>query len=122
MTNLPQYPTADLDQGRLLLEQLGSFWINIFKDVDVLQSHLRSSANEQGQSYLTYLEAVACVSRFTVPVFHREYWYLLTLSRNAVLNQASVYRPDDLQYGAQDGTVPGRPASFRRTVGRTRLA
>lgn len=114
---LPKYPTADLDQGRLLLEQLGSFWTNIFRDVDVLQSHLRSSANEQGQSYLNYLEAVACVSRFTVPVFHREYWYLFVLSRNAVVNQASIYQPNDLQYGSQDGTVLNRPAGFVQTYG-----
>jgi hypothetical protein len=114
---LPQYPTADLDQGRLLLEQLGSFWTNIFRDVGVLQSHMRSNANEQGQSYLGYLEAVACVSRFTVPVFHREYWHLFVLSRNVVVNQASVYQPNDLQYGPQDGTVPGRPVGFVQTYG-----
>lgn len=114
---LPQYPTADLDQGRILLEQLGSFWTNIFQDKEVLQSHLRSSANEQGQSYLNYLEAVAAVSRFTVPIFHKEYWYLFVLKKSDITNQASIYQPDDLQYGPQDGTVEGRPAGFEQTYG-----
>ena len=115
MASLSQYPTADLAQGRLLLEQLGSFWINIFQDTDVLRSHLRSSANEQGQSYLNYLEAVASVSRFTVPVFHRQYWYLFGLLRSQTEDVPSVYWPDDLQYGPQNGHVPGRPAGFVQT-------
>jgi len=114
---LPQYPTADLNQGLLLLEQLGSFWTNIFQERNILQSHLRSSANEQGQTYLNYLETFACVSRFTVPVFHHEYWYLFTLSKNAVSNQATLYAPNDLQYGPQDGTVPARAVGFVQTYG-----
>ena len=114
---LPQYPTADLDKGRLLLEQLGTFWTNIFQDVNVLQSHLRSDANAQGQVYLGYLETLACVSRLTVPVFHHRYWYLFTMRRSAVEGQASIYQPNDLQYGPQDGTVPNRPLGFVQTYG-----
>ncbi len=114
---LPTYPPEDLNRGAQLLDQLGSFWATIFDDRDVLQAHLRSSANEQAQSHLDFLEAVASVSRFTVPVFHREIWTLMTIRRSEVESVPSVYGPDDLVYGPQSGTVLGRPEGFIQTYG-----
>lgn len=117
MAELPQYPAEDLNRGAQLLEQLGSFWATIFDDRTVLQTHLRSSANEQAQSHLDFLEAVASVSRFTVPVFHREIWTLMTIKRSDVESVPSVYKADDLVYGQQPGTVQGRPEGFVQTYG-----
>lgn len=115
--SVPSYPYFDLEGGRLLLAQLGSFWTRIFQDTKILQEHLRSSGNEQGQTYLNYLETVAAVSRLTVPVFHTEDWYLITARESDANNLASVYQSGDLVYGPQTGNVPGRPEGFVQTYG-----
>jgi len=117
MTTVPAYPEDDLNKGKRLLTLLGSFWSEIFDDRDRLQTHLQSSAHEQGQTHLNFLETVACVSRFTVPVFHREDWHLIVLKRSDVENTASVYQAGDLVYGPQTGSVSGRPAGFIQTYG-----
>jgi hypothetical protein len=115
--SIPSYPYFDLEGGRLLLAQLGSFWTRIFKDTKVLQEHLRSSGNEQSQTYLKYLEAVATVSRLTVPIFHTENWYLLTVRESEAEDLPSVYKEGDLVYGPQTGAVEGRPEGFVQTYG-----
>ena len=112
---LPVYPDADLNRGSQLLVQLGSFWFNIFEDRENLRTHMRSNAHEQMQTYLGFTEAVAAVSRFTVPVFHVENWHLITALESETLAVPSVYGPDDLVYGPQPGN--GRPAGFVQTYG-----
>jgi hypothetical protein len=116
MAGLP-YPPEDLNRGAKLLDQLGSFWATIFDDRYQLQTHLRSGANEQAQTHLDFLAAVACVSRFTVPVFHRKYWHLLIIKQSEVNSVPSIHRPGDLVYGPQSGAVPGRPAGFIQKYG-----
>jgi hypothetical protein len=115
----PTYPAQDFNRGEQLLAQLGSFWYNIFDDNQVVKTFLRASGNEHGQTYLNYLEALASVSRFTVPVFHTENWYLLTLLQSEANATASVYRATDLVYGEQDGTREGRPEGFVQTYAGT---
>lgn len=115
--SVPSYPYFDLESGQLLLAQLGSFWTRIFQDTKILQEHLRSSGNEQGQTYLDYLEAVASVSRLDIPVFHTEDWYLITARESDANNLASAYQAGDLVYGAQTGAVQGRPEGFVQTYG-----
>ncbi len=107
---LPEYPASDMDQGRLLLQQLGSFWFNVFGDRAIVQTQMQANAHAQAQNHLNYLEAVAAVSRFNVPVFHVENWHLLTIKLSEVKATASLYGPDDLIYS---GTV----ASAKRTAG-----
>lgn len=102
-------------QGDKLLVNLGSFWSNVFQGADKLRQYTRGLAQGQAQNYLNYLEAVATLSRFTVPVFHRENWVLLTLTQSAVAGVPSVYQSDDLVYGPQPGTVEGRPEGFVQT-------
>lgn len=115
--SVPSYPYFDLEGGRLLLAQLGSFWVRIFRDTKILQEHLRSSGNEQAQTYLDYLEAIATVSRLSIPVFHTQDWHLLTIRESDAKNLASIYQEGDLVYGAQTGLVEGRPAGFIQTYG-----
>lgn len=119
MPDLPVYPENDLTRGRDLLIKLGSFWSEVFGDRDILQSHLHSSAQEQAQVHLTFLEAVAAVSRFTIPVFHKEDWYLLTFKQSEADTTASVYRAGDIVYGQQTGAIVGRPTGFIQTYGGT---
>jgi hypothetical protein len=109
---LPTYPAEDLNRGTDLLVQLGSFWSQVFEDREELRTHLRSDAHEQAQTHLNFLEAVACVSRFDVPVFHVENWHLVVVKRSDADRVAAVYAPGDLVHGEQDGSVAGRPAGF----------
>lgn len=115
--SLPTYPANDLNKGALLLQQLGTFWTNVFQEANILQAHMRSNAQEQAQTALDFYEAVACLSRFTVPIFHTDNWELLTILRSEVENVASIYQPDDLVFGQQPGTRPDRPAGFVQTFG-----
>jgi hypothetical protein len=115
--SIPSYPYFDLEAGRLLLAQLGSFWVRIFQDTKILQEHLRSLGNEQSQTYLDYLEAVATVSRLSIPVFHTKDWYLLRVLESDARNLASIYQEGDLVYGPQTGTVEGRPTGFVQNYG-----
>jgi hypothetical protein len=115
--SLPVYPPEDLNRGLQLLQQLGSFWLNIFDDRETLRANLRASAHEQAQVHLNFLEAVACVSRLNVPVFHTENWHLLVIKLSDVLAVPSAYQPDDLVYGEQDGSVFGRPSGFIQNYG-----
>lgn len=116
---LPTYPADDFNQGSQLLAQLGSFWFNIFEDWHKLQVHYRSSGYEASQTYLNFLETVASLSRFSVPVFHKEDWYLLVAKQSESDSIPSVYQAGDLVYGNQPGTVPGREAGFVQTYGGT---
>lgn len=113
------YPSWDLNRGQQLLQQLGSFWAEIFDDRDIVRTHLQSDAHEQYQVYTNFLEAVACVSRFDIPVFHREHWKLLILKQSDADAVPSIYEDDDLVYGPQTGLRPLRPAGFTQTYGGT---
>lgn len=112
---LPGYPPEDLNQGAQLLQQLGSFWVNVFNGAARVQTHLRSVAHQQAQSHLDFLETFANVSRFTIPVFHTENWYLITIKLSEVSDTPSLYQPSDLVYGSQSGLVPNRPEGFIQT-------
>lgn len=118
MADLPTYPANDFQQGSQLLQQLGSFWFNLFEDKQVLQQQVRSVGIERGQTYLNYLETVACLSRFTVPVFHTQNWYLLIIKKSEADAVASIYANDNLYYGPQPaGAV--RPQGFEQLYGGT---
>ena len=112
---LPTYPINDYDRGNQLLQQLGSFWANIFNGSDKLQTYLRASGLNNGQTYLNFVETFAMTSRFTVPVFHTENWYLLTVTQSSVAGTPSIYQPDDLVYGPQTGDIVDRPTGFIQT-------
>jgi len=79
------YPSNDLEQRQNLLALLGSFWSAVYQGRDVVASHVFARGQQELQNYLDLLEAVASLARTTVPVFHRENWYLLTL-RESELN------------------------------------
>lgn len=103
MTTPLTYPVDNFDQGKTLLEQLGSFWVNIFEDADRLQALTAADAQIWAQSHLNLLEAAAAVSRFTIPVFHTENWFLWTVRLSDKTSQASRCGIDQGIYGAADG-------------------
>ena len=104
----PIYPADDFRRGSDLLHALGTFWTYFFEDAHKLQSHLRHQGWSHGQTYLDFLETVACLSRFTVPVFHKKNWAHLALKLSE-MNTRPLYYGEGAIYGAQDGSDPIRP-------------
>ena len=109
----------NIQQGNQLLQNLGTFWSSIFTGSNTVKQYVQGLAQSQGQIYLDFLETTARLSRFTIPVFHTENWYQITISLNSVLGVASVYRDGDLVYGPQPGDINNRPAGFVQTYGGT---
>lgn len=109
----------NIQQGNQLLQNLGTFWSSIFTGSGTVKQYVQGLAQSQGQIYLDFLETTARLSRFTIPVFHTENWHQITISLNAVLGVASVYRDGDLVYGPQPGDIDNRPAGFVQTYGGT---
>lgn len=78
------YPGSDLDRGRSLMAVLGSFWARTYTAKDQVLSYVESSAVLSAQTFRNLLETVWAVSRYDVPVFHKEYWTPLVLKRSDI--------------------------------------
>lgn len=81
--------------GQALVYALGSFWSQQFQERGILTAYGEASSLLALQNYINYLEAVACVSRFTVPIFHCRAWYALVV-KESELNKSG---PAVLKYG-----------------------
>lgn len=103
---LPGYPVYD-SYGPALLRTIGSFWYHYFGDRDRLELLFRGDGHLQGQAYIDFLEAVASISRFDVPVFHEEEWFLLILKDSDRDTVANVYDQAGLTYDS--GTTYDSP-------------
>lgn len=77
-----KYPRADVSTGAPILSALGSFWSRHFQDRGTLLGVLRGDSQRFIQAYMNYLEAVACTSRFSCPIWHRKIWYALTIKES----------------------------------------
>lgn len=113
-----QYPTYDWEDGRTLLNAVGSFWAQIFADSFRLRREFDAAGEVFLQTQMDFLEAVAAVSRFEVPVFHRKRWHLIVLKRSDLLEERRVLAyGEGAVYGPQptDGRVftYGEPAFLR---------
>lgn len=76
------YPGNDLDRSRVLLSILGSFWARTYTAVDQVRSYVDATAQSVAQSHRNLLEAVAALSRVSVPLYHAENWTPITLRRS----------------------------------------
>jgi len=105
------YPGSDLDQPKKLLAMIGSYWSDSYQGNDLLQSTTFAAAQLAAQAHLDFLELIASISRFDLPVFHKENWYFLTFKESEVNNfeallaeyssksPPDVYRAGGLRYG-----------------------
>lgn len=66
------YPGSDLDRGKNLLALLGTYWSRTYGASDQLMSYVTATANTVTQTHRNLLELVAALSRYDVPLFHRE--------------------------------------------------
>ena len=75
-----------IERGSKLLRLLGSFWNSLYAGWDQLASYANAKNQAELQTYQDMVEALACASRFTVPIFHRKNWTLLTLRQSQRLS------------------------------------
>lgn len=106
-----QYPTSELDSADRFLERLGTFWSSYYQGRPLASGILQSRCQLEAQTYLTFMELVASISRFQIPIFHTENWYFLSFRESEINNfEGSLVRYGDgynyeinatLRYGVQ---------------------
>ena len=76
------YPGSDLDRGQALIATLGTFWSRIYAAKDQMQSYTGSTAALATQNYQNLLETVSALSRFDVPIFHKQFWVPIRIRKS----------------------------------------
>ena len=79
-----RYPQNDLNSSDLLLNLLGSFWANTYQGNQLVQELTQVTGQAAQQTYLQLLELVNSVSRFSVPIFHKENWHAITILESEI--------------------------------------
>jgi hypothetical protein len=82
-----QYPRNDLDRPNVIQQLLGSFWSVVYQGQDFVGDLCSSKARLATQAQQNLVELLASVSRYTIPVFHREYWTTLTIRESHLVRQ-----------------------------------
>jgi hypothetical protein len=88
------------NQAQTLLTGLSDFWQRLFADKDVLNALYAATEVELGQAYLDIVTQVLNQNLDDVPLFNREYWYLLTVREDQVRYDGTHYTlplPDGLR-------------------------
>ena len=88
-----KYPSTDLDSADKLLSTIGSYWATTYLGMDLLSDALKAKANLTAQTWVNFMELVASISRFNVPVFHHENWHPLVVKKSEV-NDFTALVPD----------------------------
>lgn len=110
------YPTNDLDRADTLLGLLGSYWSTTYLGMDFLGDVVQAKAHLTAQTWLNFMEMIASVSRFSVPVFHQENWHALVL-KESELNNFDLLIPDyktgtSYSYDGASGLNYGKAAAL----------
>jgi hypothetical protein len=98
------FPADVFDSPTALLAAVGTFWLNTYQGRLPVMALLHARAQLEAQNYLDLLRLIASMSRFTVPVFRRENWYLLRLQESQLNRTAANLAQFDGTY-AFDGTL-----------------
>lgn len=94
---------------------LGSFWSGTYEGSGQIESLVRAKCELENQTLLDVLDAIATVSRVTVPIFRKQNWHRLVLKesdRNSVATSLIRY---DTGYDHDTGVqydVPSRQYGF----------
>lgn len=110
------YPQNDFDRPEQLLNLLGSFWATTYSGNDLLLSLADAAGKESHQTYRQFLELLASISRFSVPIFHQDNWYAVTFKASDVYTEAAgqkryavdskeLYAVADSVYGQNQGLM-----------------
>lgn len=104
------YPASDLDRPGNLLAVAGSFWNTTYQGMDFVADVFAARAQLAAQAHLDLLDLLASISRFTVPLYHRENWTFLTFLQSEVNTTAAIatYAAGNSQsYGTGNGLKYG---------------
>lgn len=74
-----EFPNANAFDGGIVLRMLGTFWSRFFDDTVTLRGLYDGTGLAHYQAYLNFLEAIAALSKFQIPVFHTKNWYVLSM-------------------------------------------
>lgn len=74
-----QYPATVYDQPTALLAALGGWWANDYHGRDQVGAIVRGKAQIENQTMLDVMELIASLSRYSVPIYHKDNWYALYL-------------------------------------------
>lgn len=88
------YPASVWDRPQNLLAVLGSFWSQTYAGRDQIESIVRAKGQVENQTLQDLLETISAISRYTVPIFHKDNWYplrLLASARNATTVSVPKY-------------------------------
>ena len=77
------YPSNDLQQRQRLLSTLGSFWSDVYAGVAQVEDYVAARGELEQQGFVNLQEAADAISRLTVPVFHTERHYQLSLQEGS---------------------------------------
>jgi len=72
------------NQAQTLLTGLSDFWQRFFADRDILNGLYAATEVQLGQAYLDMVTQVLNANLDDVPLFNKEYWYLLTVRQDQV--------------------------------------
>jgi hypothetical protein len=78
------YPGSDLDRAKNLVALLGTFWSRIYSASDQLASYATATALTVAQTHRNLLETVGALSRYDVPLFHKELFVPIVLRRDQI--------------------------------------
>lgn len=111
------YPASDLDNSKLLLSLIGSFWFDLYTGNDLVEEELAAVGRAHAQTHLDLLELVASISRYSVPVFHTENWHFLEFQQSQINRDTELaryrsgsahrYQPGGLAYGTASQALVG---------------
>ena len=97
------FPLSDIDRPGRLKSSLGSFWYEIYSDQASVDGIIRGRSMLGRQLFNDLAELEAAMSRFTVPVYHRERWLPLTLRKSEMNANTAVLRYGDAAvFGIQE--------------------
>ena len=112
-----KYPQNDLDRPSQLLNTVGSYWATTYLGMDFLEDVLKAKANLTSQTWINFMELIASISRFSVPVFHRQNWQAVAVKQSAV-NNSTASIPDYEQdtsnvYSSTTSQEYGKPLAIK---------
>lgn len=100
------YPAGDFDRWRSLMGVLGSFWNELFEDRAQLRSLAEGRAQLGAQTLFELMDLFDAMSRYRIPILHRQNWYVLYL-RESECNSVPAVLP-----GYGDGDIYGGPRIY----------
>ena len=100
------YPAGDFDRWRSLMGTLGSFWNELFEDRAQLRSLAEGRVQLGAQTLLELMDLFDAMSRYRIPILHRQNWYVLYL-RESECNSVPAVLP-----GYGDGDIYGGPRIY----------